>query len=124
MADLKFFRCKKCGSVVVKLNAKGCDPSCCGEPMAELKGNTSDGAKEKHVPDVTVDGDKISVQVGSVAHPMLDEHYIEWIYLQTAEGGQFKCLKPGAEPKAEFKAADGIAVWEYCNLHGLWKKDL
>ena len=124
MADLTFFRCKKCGSVVVKLNKKGCSPSCCGEPMQELKGNTTDGAKEKHVPDVKIEGDKIIVQVGSVAHPMAEEHYIEWIYLQTKDGGQFKCLNPGEAPAAEFIAADPVAVWEYCNLHGLWKIDL
>ena len=124
MANITFYRCKKCGSVVAKLNAKGCSPSCCGEPMAELKGNVTDGAKEKHVPDVKVDGAKIFAQVGSVAHPMLDEHYIEWICLETKDGYQFKFLKPGDAPAAEFVAEDPVAVWEYCNLHGLWKAEL
>ena len=124
MAELKFFRCKKCGSIVVKLNEKGCPPSCCGELMTELKGNTTDGAKEKHVPDVKVEGSKITVQVGSVEHPMAEEHIIQWIYLQTKDGGQFKVLKPGEAPCAVFEASDPVAVWEYCNLHGLWKAEL
>ena len=124
MAELKFFRCKKCGSMVVKINGKPCDPVCCGEPMEELIAGTTDGAREKHIPDVKVADGKVFVQVGSVEHPMLDAHYIEWIYLQTKDGGQFKALKPGDAPKAEFCAADPVAVYEYCNLHGLWKNEL
>ena len=99
---------------------------CCGQPMTELVPGTTYGAAEKHVPAVTVDGNKVSVAVGSVEHPMLEEHYIEWIAVETANGVQRKALKPGEKPAAEFVLADGesvTAVYEYCNLHGLWKAE-
>ena len=99
---------------------------CCGEAMEELTPNTTDGAYEKHVPAVTVDGNTVCVVVGSVEHPMLDAHYIEWILLETAEGRQRKSLKPGDKPEAVFMLTEGdrvIAAYEYCNLHGLWKAD-
>lgn len=124
MAKIKLFRCSKCGSIVAKLNEGGCSPSCCGSPMDELTANTTDGAREKHVPAVTVDGDTITVQVGSTIHPMLDKHYITTIVLETKDGYQIKNLKPGDEPKAVFKAEDPVSVYEYCNLHGLWKADV
>ena len=121
---LQFYRCEKCGSIVVKLNSKGCSPSCCGEPMKELVAGVTDGAREKHVPDVKANGDVIEVQVGSVAHPMLDAHYIQFIALETKDGFQYAELEPGQEPKAVFKASDPVAVYELCNLHGLWKADV
>lgn len=94
--------------------------------MQELTANTTDGAKEKHVPQVAVDGDILTAQVGSVTHPMVDKHFIQFIYLKTDKGGQFTDLKPGEEPKATFalNGAKPEAVYEYCNLHGLWKVDL
>jgi superoxide reductase len=92
--------------------------------MVELIPGTVDAAREKHIPEVAVNGNCVEVKVGAVTHPMLDAHYIEWIYLQTKDGGQFKALKPGDAPKAEFCAADPVAVYEYCNLHGLWKNEL
>ena len=95
--------------------------------MTELKGNTSDGATEKHVPVVSVDGDKVTVKVGSVDHPMLEEHFIQWIVLETTKGFQKKNLKPGEKPEATFALTDGekaVAAYEYCNLHGLWKADI
>lgn len=95
--------------------------------MGELKANTTDAAVEKHVPDVKVDANMISVQVGSTAHPMQEEHYIQWISLKTNQGSQIKFLEPGAAPNVVFALADGetaIAVYEYCNLHGLWVKEL
>ena len=108
------------------INSSGVPIMCCGAPMDELKANTEDAALEKHVPAVTVDGNKISVVVGDVEHPMLEEHFIQWIYLETEKGGQRKALKPGDAPKAVFVVEDDkpVAVYEYCNLHGLWKKDL
>ena len=124
MANITFYRCKKCGSVVAKLNAKGCSPSCCGEPMAELKGNVTDGAKEKHVPDVKVDGAKIFAQVGSVAHPMLDEHYIEWIALAAEDRIEVHYLKPGDKPATFFGGVEHGVVYASCNLHGLWKAEV
>lgn len=94
--------------------------------LTELTANTTDAAQEKHVPVVTIKENLIEVSVGSVAHPMLEEHYITGIYIETKYGFQFKKLAPRDEPKAEFLLTDGdefIAAYEYCNLHGLWKKD-
>ena len=123
---LNLFKCKKCGSMVIKINQKGCNPSCCGEPMQELRANETDGAKEKHVPDVKVEGGIVKVQVGSVAHPMLEEHYIVFIALETENGFQIKYLNPGEAPTAEFALGDEkpVAVYEFCNLHGFWKAAL
>lgn len=122
--EMQFYKCLKCGNFVVFLTPKtACTPRCCGEEMAEVKPNTQDAALEKHVPAVTVEGNKVSVQVGSVAHPMLPEHYIQFVILETNKGFQKKDLAPGEEPKAEFLLSDGkkpVAVYEYCNLHGLW----
>lgn len=100
---------------------------CGGSQMQKLTANTTDAAQEKHVPEVKVEGKKISVQVGSVPHPMTAEHLICWIYLQTKKGGQYRHLSPTDKPEATFTVQDDdepLAVYEYCNLHGLWKKDL
>ena len=121
---VKLFVCEKCGSMVLKLNAKGCSPSCCGSPMKEIEPGTTDAAREKHVPAVTVDGDTVTVQVGSVAHPMMDAHYIQFVILETKSGFQFAELQPGQEPKAVFKAGDPVAAYEYCILHDLGMTDL
>jgi len=111
---------------MVELLKEGtCPIMCCGKPMTELTANTTDAATEKHVPVVTVEGNKVTVTVGEVTHPMLENHYIEWIFLETKNGVLRKNLKPGDEPKAEFLLADGdecVAAYEHCNLHGLWKK--
>ena len=126
MAKFRVFKCKKCGSMVIKINQGGCDPSCCGEPMKELRANDTDGAKEKHVPAVTIVDGVVRAEVGSVAHPMLEEHYIGFIALETEKGVQIKYLNPGEEPAAEFTVFDDkpVTVYEYCNLHGLWKADI
>ena len=123
---MKVFICEHCGNIVEKIRDRGVPVMCCGQPMTELVPGTTYGAAEKHVPAVTVDGNKVSVAVGSVEHPMLEEHYIEWIAVETANGVQRKALKPGEKPAAEFVLADGesvTAVYEYCNLHGLWKAE-
>ena len=123
---MKFYRCEKCGKIVEMIKSSPCPTMCCGEAMAELTPNTTDGALEKHVPVIAVDGVKVTVCVGSAEHPMLDAHYIQFIILETNKG-YHKCdLKPGNAPKAEFILADGekaIAAYEYCNLHGLWKAE-
>ncbi len=96
---------------------------CCGQPMNLMEAQTvEEGAGEKHLPAVKLEGDKVLVKVGSIAHPMIDAHFIEWIYVQTEKGGQIKSLKPGETPEAEFALAEdkAIAVFAYCNLHGLW----
>jgi len=105
---------------------KGVPLICCGEQMEELIPNTVDAATEKHVPMVTKTETGIAVQVGSVPHPMEEAHYIEFIYVQTEHGGQRKALKPGMEPKHDFCFINDkpTAVFEYCNLHGLWKTEL
>ncbi len=119
----KFFICKHCGNIVGMVRNSGVPVVCCGEEMAELKANTVDAAKEKHVPVITVSGSTVTVKVGSVEHPMTAEHSIQWIYLETAKGAQRKCLSPGEKPEATFAiTADDkvLAAYEYCNLHGLW----
>lgn len=114
-------------SIIMLIGGNGADIYCGGKPMNFLKANTTDAAQEKHVPQVTVDGKKISVKVGSVAHPMTDAHLIQWIYLQTKKGGQYVHLTANDKPEAEFILAaddEAIAAYEYCNLHGLWKADI
>ena len=121
---MKFYKCSHCGNIIVKVVDKGVDVMCCGEKMTEVTPNTSDGATEKHVPVISVDGNIVTVSVGSVEHPMLEEHYIGWIILETKQGRQRKELKPGEKPEAKFALIDGdeaVAAYEYCNLHGLWK---
>lgn len=125
-ANVRFMICKHCGNIVGFIKDKGTPLTCCGEPMKELKANTTDGATEKHVPDVKFENGKLKVQVGSTLHPMLPEHYIEWIAVVTENGTQRVSLAPGEEPVAEFciDVPAGAEVFEYCNLHGLWKVTL
>lgn len=124
--DQKFFVCEHCGNLIGFINDAGVPMHCCGEPMKEIIANTTDAAKEKHVPVVTIEGDEVNVKVGEVAHPMTPEHHIAWIYVETISGGQRKCLKVDGEPAATFALYEDeiVAVYEYCNLHGLWKKEL
>ncbi|MCR4596337.1 MAG: desulfoferrodoxin Dfx [Lachnospiraceae bacterium] len=124
---MKFYKCETCGNIITKLNDSGVPVVCCGKPMTELVPGATDGALEKHVPAVTVDGSKVTVQVGEVEHPMMEEHFIQFIVLETEGGFQKKTLKPGDKPVAEFIVADGDkpkAAYEYCNLHGLWVKEI
>ncbi len=111
-------------TLVMLINKNSAEISCNGAPMKVLTANTTDAAQEKHVPVVEVDGNKITVKVGSVAHPMTDAHLIEWIYLQTKKGGQHRYLTATDKPEATFFISENdtpLAVYEYCNLHGLWK---
>ena len=124
---MKILRCESCGKIVMMVKDSACPTKCCGEPMVELVPNTTDAAQEKHVPVVTVAGNQVTVTVGSVEHPMLEEHFIQWIILETSEGIQKKDLKPGQKPTATCALTDGetaLAAYEYCNLHGLWKKEI
>lgn len=121
---MKFYVCEHCGNIIEYVKDAGVPVMCCGEKMKEMIPGTSDGAVEKHVPVIKVDGRKVTVEVGSAAHPMLDAHYIQWIVLETEQGMQRKYLNPGDAPKAEFMLSDSdkvVAAYEYCNLHGLWK---
>ncbi|MBR4321722.1 desulfoferrodoxin [Treponema sp.] len=121
----QFFKCKKCGKIVEIVN-KGCPALvCCGEEMTEIKANTSDGATEKHVPVIEVNGDKVTVKVGSAVHPMEADHWIQWIEIETDKGVQRKNLNPGEAPQATFILSGEklLAAYEYCNKHGLWKAE-
>jgi len=122
--ELEFYRCAHCGQIIAVIKNKGVPVICCGEPMQKIVAGTVDAAREKHIPVYTVEGNKVHVTVGSVEHPMLDNHYIEWILLQTRQGNQRKCLAAGSKPEAWFALTEGdevVAVYAYCNLHGLWK---
>ena len=121
MSEMVFYRCGICGNMVALIKKGGGTLVCCGQNMTELTANSTDAAQEKHVPVVTKGDGKIKVAVGSTLHPMLAEHYIEWIALVADGKLVMKFLKPGDEPKAEFCEAPSGTVYEYCNLHGLWK---
>ena len=122
----RFYICRHCGNLIGMVHDSGVPVVCCGEKMEPLVPNTVDAAGEKHLPVVTVEGDKVHVEVGSVAHPMLEEHSIKWIYLQTEHGGQRKALRPGDAPAADFVLCGdkAVAVYAFCDLHGLWKTAL
>ena len=123
---MKVFKCAKCNNMITYMNKDACDVKCCGETMVEIVPNTSDGAGEKHVPVIEVNGNIVTVKVGSVEHPMMDAHYIQWIAIETKNGRQRKVLTPEDKPEATFALVDGDEVecaYEYCNLHGLWKAE-
>lgn len=123
---MQFFRCEHCGNIITFVESSGAPVSCCGDVMKELVANTTEAATEKHIPVVEVKGNTVLVKVGSVAHPMLPEHHIAWIVLETKEGFQKKDLT-GSDPEAEFALSEGdvlVAAYEYCNLHGLWKAEV
>ncbi|MEG1516987.1 MAG: desulfoferrodoxin family protein [Raoultibacter sp.] len=125
--SLQFFKCLHCGNIAVKPFDAGVPLVCCGDKMEELIANTVDAAVEKHVPVVTIEGNAVQVAVGSVAHPMTEEHYITFVCLETKKGYQIARLTPADQPAASFAVAEGdapVAVYEYCNLHGLWKTEL
>lgn len=126
MCEIRFYVCEHCGNIVGLIHNAGVPMMCCGQKMTELTPNTVEASVEKHLPVVNVDGDKVYVEIGSNPHPMLPEHHIVWVYLQTDRGGQRKCLEVGGEPKVTFALADEkpVAVFAYCNLHGLWKTDV
>ena len=121
---MTFYRCRHCGNIIAHIQDSGVRCHCCGEEMELLTPNTTDAAGEKHVPVIEQNGQLVTVTVGSVEHPMLEAHFIQWILLETREGRQRKMLKPGDKPAAAFALTEGdevIAAYEYCNLHGLWK---
>ena len=120
----EIYKCQVCGNMVEVIHEAGGTLVCCGQDMTLLTENTTDAAKEKHVPAVNKTDHGIMAKVGEVAHPMEEKHYIEWIQVIGADGtSDRKFLKPGQAPEAEFCCADEKStVREYCNLHGLWKK--
>ena len=126
MANNKFYICEKCGNIVGMIHASGVTPHCCGQKMNVLEAGVVEASSEKHVPEVEVLDGRVNVNVGSVLHPMSEEHSILWVYLETDKGGQRKDLKVGEAPLVSFTLVDEkpIAVYAYCNLHGLWKKEI
>lgn len=124
MKEQKFYICKHCGNIVGKIEDSGVPLVCCGEKMAELVPNTTDAAAEKHVPVIKVDGQKVTVDIGSAPHPMTEEHHISWVYIQTEKGGQRKSLDHTGAPSVTFMLSEDdkmVTAFSYCNLHGLWK---
>lgn len=124
--ELKFFECKTCGNIVAMVYESGVRVNCCGKEMAQLTANMNEGAHEKHIPVYTIEDNIVHVRIGSEDHPMSEEHYIEWIALQTTQGNQRKCLKPGDPPETCFCICDGDkveAIYAYCNIHGLWRTE-
>lgn len=122
----KFYVCEDCKSIVELVDGEEAFSESCGGKFKELKANTSDGASEKHVPEVDINGNTVTVKVGSIFHPMTDAHYIGWIALFTNEGVYRKKLTTGKDPVAAFHLSDGeiiSAVYAYCNEHGLWGKE-
>ena len=125
--NIKFYKCAHCGNIAIKVVDSGVPLVCCGEKMEELVPGSVDAALEKHVPVATVEGNVVSVQVGEVEHPMTEEHLIQTIVLLTDAGYQVANLTARDKPVAQFVLAEGVKplkVYESCNLHGRWVKEL
>lgn len=121
---VQFYLCEKCGNEVEMVVSTGVTPFCCGSKMTELVAGTVEASREKHIPVYTVEEGKVLVNVGSIDHPMVEEHFIEWVVLETTNGVYRRNLKAGEAPKVEFALLPGEtvqAVYAYCNLHGLWR---
>ena len=124
--EMEFYRCAHCGQIVAIVKKTGVPIVCCGEKMQKIEPGTTDAAAEKHVPVVKVEGNVVTVTVGEAAHPMLPEHYIEWVSLQTKSGNQRKELTAEDKPEVQFALLEGdevVAAYAYCNLHGLGKSE-
>ena len=124
--NVKYYICEKCGNILEVVNASGVTPSCCGQKMSVLEAGVVEASREKHIPEVEISDGKVTVTVGSVLHPMAEEHSILWVALETDKGTARKYLEVGAAPVVSF-ALDNekpVAVYAYCNLHGLWKKEI
>ncbi|MBO5735660.1 MAG: (2Fe-2S)-binding protein [Clostridia bacterium] len=122
----KFYICEHCGNLIGMIHDAGVPMMCCGQKMTKLEPGVVEASAEKHIPVYALDGNTVTVTVGEVQHPMVEEHSILWVYLQTDKGGQRKCLEVGKAPTVTFALADEkpIAVYAYCNLHGLWMAEI
>ena len=123
MSKLKFYHCEHCGHISIDRAERKLGLKCCGADMQLLNPNTVDASNEKHLPVVDVNGSSVKVSVGSVTHPMGEDHWIQLVCLETTNGYQIKYLNPGEAPEACFELCSGekeVAAYEYCNLHGLW----
>ena len=127
MCEIRFYVCEHCGNIIGVIHDAGVPMMCCGKKMTKLEAGVVEASHEKHIPVVERDGNIIKVTIGSVEHPMLEEHHIAWVYLETNKGGQSKCLSTTEAPEVVFALAEGevpVAVYAYCNLHGLWKAEI
>ena len=126
MCETRFYVCEHCGNIVGMIHNAGAPMICCGMKMVELIPNSVNASVEMHLPVVTVENGKVHAKIGAIPHPMIERHHIVWVYLQTDRGGQRKCLEVGGKPEASFALCDEkpVAVYAYCNIHGLWKTEL
>lgn len=124
MKDINYYRCPVCGNVIEVVNGDVSRVRCCGRELELLNSNVVDASLEKHVPVYEIDGNEIVVKVGDVIHPMEEKHYITFISLVTNDRVIRVDLKPGDEPIVRFPYVNGSIIYEYCNLHGLWKKEV
>lgn len=122
----KFYICRHCGNQIEMVHDAKVPVFCCGQKMEYLEPNTVEASNEKHIPVVEVKGSQVHVNVGSVDHPMVPEHFIEWVYVETENGGYRKELHPDSAPNVVFELGNdkAVAVYAYCNLHGLWMTKL
>lgn len=126
MSNTKFYICEKCGNLIEKIDDSGVPVVCCGQKMTPVEAGVVEASREKHIPVVSVEGNVVRVVVGSVEHPMAEEHSILWVELKTDKGVQRKNLEVGKAPVVSFALADEkpLEVYAYCNLHGLWKSEI
>ena len=126
MSKSKFYICEKCGNLVEKIEDSGVPMVCCGQKMSAIEAGVVEASREKHIPVVQVEGNVVKVVVGSVEHPMAEEHSILWVELRTDKGVQRKNLEVGKAPVVSFSLVDEqpLEVYAYCNLHGLWKSEI
>ena len=120
----EYIKCEVCGNIVEVINDSGVPMMCCGRKMEEMVAGTVEASREKHIPVYKGEGNKVFVDVGSIAHPMIEEHFIEWVSIKTKKGTQLKKLQPNQDPKVCFTLCECDeleSVFAYCNLHGLWK---
>ena len=124
--DKEFFICEFCGNIVTKINDSNVPLFCCNKPITKLEVGSIEASHEKHIPVVNISNNKIIITIGEIEHPMIEEHSILWIMLITNEGEYLKYLNVGNKPIVEFIINDErpLSVYAYCNLHGLWKKDI
>ena len=123
----KFLLCRRCGNLIELINDSGVTPICCGIDMVLLTANSREAATEKHIPVIEKEGTTVKITIGETLHPMEESHYIEWIYLETNMGIKRVNLRPGEEPIAYFALLENekiIKAYSYCNLHGLWVKEI
>lgn len=126
MSNTKFYICEKCGNLVEKIDDSGVPMVCCGQKMTPVVAGSVEASREKHIPVATVEDGVVKVSVGSIEHPMAEEHSILWVELKTDKGVQRKNLVVGEPPVVSFALADEkpLEVYAYCNLHGLWKSEI